>query len=73
MSARPAVASLAAALCACASAPAGSDALGHGDANYDALKTATQACQAQGGQLKLKSGYDSRDLASYECKSGKAR
>jgi hypothetical protein len=73
MKVSPALATLALALCGCASAPAGSDALGHGDANYDALKAATQACQAQGGQLQLKSGYDDRDLASYECKSGKAR
>jgi len=73
MIASPAIAILALALCACASAPAGADALAHGDANYDALKTAAQACQAQGGQLQPKSGYDDRDLASYECKSGKAR
>ena len=51
----------------------GSYALGQGDANYDAIKAATQACQAQGGQIHLKNGYDGRELANYECKMGKAR
>ena len=73
MTARLAVAGIALALCACGSMSQGSYALGQGDANYDAVKAATQACQAQGGQIHLKSGYDGRELASYECKIGKAR
>ena len=68
-----AITALALALCACGSAPADSYGLGQGDANYDAIKTATQACEAQGGQIRLKSGYDGRDLSSYECKIGKAK
>ena len=67
-----AISSLAMALCACA-ASQGSYGLGQGDANYDAIKAATQACQAQGGQIHLKNGYDGRELGNYECKIGKAR
>ena len=62
----------AALLAACASAPVGADPLPHGDANYDALKAATQTCEAQGGKLSLRNGYDGRDLANYDCKSVKA-
>ena len=72
MNALLAIAPAALALCACA-ASQGSYGLGQGDANYDAVKGATQACQAQGGQIHLKNGYDGRELASYECKIGKAR
>ena len=46
--------------------------LGQGDANYDAIKTATDACKTQGGELQLKSGYDGRALSDYACKHGKA-
>jgi hypothetical protein len=73
MSAPLAIAALALTLCACGSVPADSYGLGQGDANYDAIKTATQACEAQGGQIRLKSGYDGRDLSSYDCKIGKAK
>ena len=66
-------AALALALCACGSTSQGSYGLGPGDANYDAIKSATQTCQAQGGQIRLKNGYDGRELASYQCKIGKAR
>ncbi|MDQ2860689.1 MAG: hypothetical protein M3T55_08190 [Pseudomonadota bacterium] len=72
MTAPLAIASLSLALCACA-ASQGSYGLGQGDANYDAIKSATQACQAQGGQIHLKNGYDGRELANYECKIGKAK
>ncbi len=67
------IAAVALALCACASTAPDSYGLGPGDANYDAIKAATQACQAQGGQIHLKNGYDGRELASYQCKIGKAR
>ncbi|MGH6987680.1 MAG: hypothetical protein ACRED9_12700 [Caulobacteraceae bacterium] len=38
-----------------------------GDANYDALNAATAACEAKGGVVRLKSGYDSRELSNYRC------
>jgi hypothetical protein len=56
------------ALSACASY-----GLDPGDANYDALKAATEQCQAKGGHIQLRSGYDGRRLDSYECKIGGAR
>jgi hypothetical protein len=68
-----AAAALALALYGCASTAQESYGLGSGDANYDAIKGATQACQARGGQIRLKNGYDGRELASYQCKIGKAR
>ena len=45
-----------------------------GDANYDALKAATEACKAKGGEIRLKGGgYDNRELSNYQCKiTGKA-
>ena len=69
----PTVLAVAAALAGCASLGQTSYDLGTGDANYDALKSATQACGAQSGTVHLKSGYDGRDLAGYECVLGKAR
>jgi len=44
--------------------------LDYGDANYDALKAATDKCKAQGGAIQLKSGYDGRRLENYVCKIG---
>jgi hypothetical protein len=44
-----------------------------GDANYDALKAATEKCQAQGGVVRLRPGYDARVLSNYDCVIGKAR
>ena len=58
-------------LAACATAP--SYELGSGDANYDALNAATKTCQAEGGTVKLQTGYDGRQLASYLCVGGKAK
>jgi predicted kinase len=61
-------------LAACASGSAGgSYGLGPGVATYDALAAATEKCRADGGEVMLKSGYDKRDLSSYECKLGRAR
>jgi predicted kinase len=54
-------------LCACASE---SYSLGHGVADYDALKLATDKCQADGGRVVLDQGYDNRDLSSYRCQIG---
>jgi hypothetical protein len=48
----------------------GSYALGPGVATYDALAAGTQKCRADGGVVALRSGYDKRDLASYECNLG---
>ena len=42
-----------------------------GDANYDALKKATEDCKAHGGQLQLKNGGDTTQLGDYACKMGK--
>jgi hypothetical protein len=42
-----------------------------GDANYDALKKATEDCKARGGHIELKSGGDTKELSDYECKMGK--
>jgi hypothetical protein len=47
--------------------------LGQGDANYDAIAQATKECRAKGGEIQLKTGYDSRELSSYECRIEKAR
>lgn len=55
-------------LCACATY-----GLPQGDANYDAIKSATDDCKAKGGHIELKSGYDGRQLSSYECKIGGAK
>ncbi len=60
------------ALTGCASITATSYELGEGDANYDALNAATKTCEADGGSVKLKSGYDDRRLSSYLCVGGKA-
>ena len=56
-------------LTACGSA--GSYGLGDGDASYDEIKKATEACKARGGVIELKTGGDSHDLSAYECKVGK--
>jgi hypothetical protein len=62
-----AVAALAIALSACTSY--GSP---DGDANYDAIKTATDQCKAKGGHLQLKAEHDGRTVSDYECKIGGA-
>ncbi|MEO8812169.1 MAG: hypothetical protein ABI376_04560 [Caulobacteraceae bacterium] len=67
---RLAVAALAlVALTACETA----SSLGEGDANYDALKQATERCRAEGGEIRLKDHYDGRQLSSYVCQRVKAR
>ncbi|THD80714.1 MAG: hypothetical protein E7812_06535 [Phenylobacterium sp.] len=49
-------------LCACAEAgPAG------GVATYDALRQASQACEAKGGKLVLTKDSDSQDIGNYAC------
>ena len=66
-------AALGAALAGCGSLSQAPYDLGSGDANYDALKAATQSCQAQGGEVRLRSGYDGRQMSSYQCVIGKPR
>ena len=73
MIARVAIATLILALCACQSTiPVGSDGVGEGDANYDALRKANEICQAHGGVLTPRSGYDTRRLSGFKCKPVKA-
>jgi hypothetical protein len=55
---------------ACAAGGGGSYELEHGPAGYDALKRATEKCQADGGHVVLKPGYDQRELSNYECRMG---
>ena len=43
-----------------------------GDANYDAIKTATDQCEAKGGHLRLKAEHDGRTVSDYDCKIGGA-
>ncbi len=71
MNAVIAVAALA--LTGCAGLGGPSYELGDGDANYDALNMATKTCESEGGQVKLKGGYDNRQLSSYLCVGGKAK
>ena len=61
----PIIASVAVSLCGCASY-----GLPQGDANYDAIKSASDNCAAKGGHIELRTGYDGRQLSSYECKIG---
>ena len=56
---------------ACAAGPEGPAWYQQGDANYDALKAAHDACTSQGGQYQLKQGGDPTHLGDYECKTGK--
>ena len=42
-----------------------------GVADYDALRKASQDCQAQGGHLVLKPGGDNEDIQDYACEKGK--
>jgi hypothetical protein len=56
--------------CAASQASYGLD---YGDANYDALKAATDSCRAKGGVIRLKGGYDGRRLENYVCEIGQTR
>ena len=59
------------ALAGCADLTNTSYELGSGDANYDALTRATKACEADGGRVTLKGGYDTRQLDNYLCVGAK--
>ena len=53
---------------ACASnGPEGNPWYQSGDANYDALKAAADACKAKGGDFELKTGGDPTHLGDYAC------
>jgi hypothetical protein len=43
-----------------------------GDATYDALKSASDACKAKGGQFQLRPGGDSTHMGDYQCLGAKA-
>ena len=38
-----------------------------GDANYDTIKAAADACKAKGGDFELKTGGDPTHLGDYAC------
>jgi hypothetical protein len=42
-----------------------------GDATYDAVKTAADACKAKGGDFHVKHGGDPTQLSDYECRGMK--
>ena len=54
-------------LAACASGPEGNTYYQQGDASYDALKAASDACTTKGGKFELKSGGDPTHLGDYAC------
>ena len=56
---------------ACADTGEGRAYYESGDANYDALKKATEACKAKGGELRLKSQGDPTHLNDYACVGAK--
>jgi hypothetical protein len=54
-------------LAACSSGPEGNAWYQQGDANYDAVKTAHDACVAKGGTFQVKPQGDPTHLGDYEC------
>jgi hypothetical protein len=62
-----------AALAACASSGGGAAWYESGDATYDDLKRATEACKANGGELHLREGGDPQHLGDYACLKDKGR
>ncbi|HEY2706624.1 MAG TPA: hypothetical protein VGI95_01110 [Caulobacteraceae bacterium] len=66
------IAALLTGLAGCATdGPEGSAWYEHGNADYDSLKTATDACKGKGGVFTLKPGGDPTHLGDYDCKIGK--
>jgi ABC-type glycerol-3-phosphate transport system substrate-binding protein len=61
------IAAAVAGLTACASGPEGNAWYQLGDANYDALKAAADACKAKGGDFQLKTGGEPTHLGDYAC------
>ena len=63
-----------ASLAACnTSGPEGNAWYQEGDANYDALKAAHDACVAKGGTYQIKPGGDPTHLGDYACVGAKAK
>jgi hypothetical protein len=61
-----------ASIAACAAnGPEGNTYYQLGDANYDALKAADDACKAKGGTFQLKKGGDPTHLGDYACLTAK--
>jgi hypothetical protein len=57
-----------ASLAACKSdGPEGNPWYSMGDANYDSVKAAADACKAKGGDFQLKDGGDPTHLGDYAC------
>ena len=56
---------------ACADTGEGRAWYENGDATYDTLKSATDACKAKGGDFHLKDGGDPTHMGDYECVMGK--
>jgi hypothetical protein len=61
------VAGLSSLAAACNTGPEGNTYYEQGDANYDALKQATDACKAKGGSFELRKGGDPTHLGDYAC------
>ena len=58
-------------IAACTAGPEGNTYYERGDANYDALRQATDACKAKGGTFTLKQGGDPTHLGDYACVGAK--
>jgi hypothetical protein len=54
-------------LAACSSGPEGKAWYEEGDANYDAVKAAHDACVAKGGDYQVRQGGDPTHLGDYQC------
>jgi|HubBroStandDraft_1064217.scaffolds.fasta_scaffold392277_2 hypothetical protein len=54
-------------LAACAEGAEGNAWYQQGDANYDAIKAADDACKAKGGTFQLKKDGDPTHLGDFEC------
>ncbi|HEY1752724.1 MAG TPA: hypothetical protein VGG29_15815 [Caulobacteraceae bacterium] len=61
------IAAALAGLCACSTGPEGNAWYQLGDASYDALHAADDACKTKGGTFQLRSGGDPTHLGDYEC------
>ena len=55
------------ALAACAEGPEGSAWYEHGNADYDSLKAAADACKQKGGDFQLRPGGEPTHLGDYAC------
>ena len=67
------IAAILAGLSACSTGPEGNAWYQMGDANYDALHAASDACKAKGGTFQLKSGGEPTHMGDYECVMPKGR